>query len=451
MKLRKYSQFKLVIVLYFIWTIWSKGLVQSSLVLTVHTSNFVKLTIPFLVLGLCGISISAILKYTSFKTKTLSSVKKLIFSSILIFNSIVVLPLYAFALGWETPAIFVHKLFRVSIIKPIFADYQTILDGISCENVKQIGDLINCDVTGDDRIWNYPTILLKLKNIIWVFDNKLIAFTMIAIALNIVLLKWAKQSELLQILTLSVSFISPPILLALNRLNYDVIIFILIIFCYFLINKSKTYYLGIFLLSVTSLLKFYVIFILFYMLFLTKKVNQQIFLIINLFLVVLMLYPDLKAQDSAIGRDVKGSLGLSVLASRITGAETATRSISILTLLIVLIVFINSLHLVKVIHTNGETHKIDFNLIVYFGIPFLASWFLVSNYYYRLILLIPIIHHCLKHQHFKEILEIGICTLFAFFCSPNILGTVQNLLILPVISFIISCIYLKIKIELKRV
>jgi hypothetical protein len=92
------------------------------------------------------------------KVKKISSSNRHVF----VFMLIVLLPILIDRYFHTTIFEYLHKLFRVSYISPIFADLRTILVGIGCDTVNSVGDPITCDKVSA-TIWNYPTILLQLR------------------------------------------------------------------------------------------------------------------------------------------------------------------------------------------------------------------------------------------------------------------------------------------------
>lgn len=64
-----------------------------------------------------------------------------------------------------------YRFFRISYTNPSFADFRTIVYGISCEGVKVIGDSITCDPRIAETVWNYPTVLLSLRPVFTPFSE----------------------------------------------------------------------------------------------------------------------------------------------------------------------------------------------------------------------------------------------------------------------------------------
>jgi len=77
------------------------------------------------------------------------------------------------------------------------------------------------------------------------------------------------------------------------------------------------------------------------------------------------------------------------------------------------------------------------------GFVFLFTWLSASNYYYRLILTFPILLAIVKtaSNDFEKIV-IG-STVSALFLSPRIFGPLQNILILPLVCYLISLFFLQ--------
>ena len=191
----------------------------------------------------------------------------------------------------------------------------------------------------------------------------------------------------------------------------------------------------------STLLKFYCIVIFIYLLF-SRKLWRQRFLIFTMMaLTTLAILPDLFNSNKAIGKDIKGSVGLSVITSRLSGDSIANFKFNALLIYILIFIILNSILIFKQCQKNKLFNSINLNEFLFFAFPFLISWILVSNYYYRLILLTPAIILLFKQSFTFLFTEIGILSIFSLYTSPNIVGTLQNFLLLPIICLTLVFLY----------
>ena len=153
--------------------------------------------------------------------------------------------------------------------------------------------------------------------------------------------------------------------------------------------------------------------------------------------------PDITSLKNAVGKDIYGSIGLSVLASLLNGKSTAAfQPLSQGFLLVIFIISISCGYLIKSKLVNSLKFKQDLVTSV-MGFVFLFTWLSASNYYYRLILTFPILLAIVKtaSNDFEKIV-IG-STVSALFLSPKIFGPLQNILILPLVCYLISLFILQ--------
>ena len=176
------NQFYLVAGIYTLWSIFGLNKSQSNLKITYEIPTILKIAIPFAALLICQFALLINFNLLDFKFSDRCKNNLIYF---LFFNLIVVFPLVSFYFDKTTFAEDLYGIFRVSLIKPIFADYSTIMEGISCRSVNKIGDLINCSNSANQVAWNYPTILLRLRDWVQIFNHSLVIFILVAFALNI--------------------------------------------------------------------------------------------------------------------------------------------------------------------------------------------------------------------------------------------------------------------------
>ena len=441
MKLIFSSQLARISALYLFFLSLQRGKNELALDLTFQVPSIIRIIIPiFLIIS---IALAVTVLYKSESKNLHLKVSSVLKSSILFifFNLLISLPLLLRYFSYEAPAKLIHKIFRVSYINPIFADLQTIKDGIICSSVKQVGDLINCNIENGYREWNYPSVLLNLDSLVRILSSNLIIFLLIILMTNIMIYQLTDKLDLkIKIISIFI-FCSPAFILVFNRLNFDIFILMLLFFGYRLLAKPTTFIFGMTCIAFASLLKFYCIVIFIYLLF-SRKLWRQRFLIFTMMaLTTLAILPDLFNSNKAIGKDIKGSVGLSVITSRLSGDSIANFKFNALLIYILIFIILNSILIFKQCQKNKLFNSINLNEFLFFAFPFLISWILVSNYYYRLILLTPAIILLFKQSSTFLFKEIGILSIFSLYSSPNIVGTLQNFLLLPIICLTLVFLY----------
>ena len=270
MKLIFSSQLARISALYLFFLSLQRGKNELALDLTFQVPSIIRIIIPIFLIITFALAVTVIYKSESKNLHLkVSSVLK---SSILFifFNLLISLPLLLRYFSYEAPAKLIHKIFRVSYINPIFADLQTIKDGIICSSVKQVGDLINCNIENGYREWNYPSVLLNLDSLVRILSSNLIIFLLIILLTNIMIYQLTDKLDLkIKIISIFI-FCSPAFILVFNRLNFDIFILLLLFFGYRFLAKPTTFIIGISCIAFATLLKFYCIVIFIYLLFSRK-------------------------------------------------------------------------------------------------------------------------------------------------------------------------------------
>jgi len=368
-------------------------------------------------------------------------------SPVVLFISLVACPYFLAYFGLSLVSDLYYRILRVSNIEPTFADLRTILYGISCHDVHALGDVITCDPREGTTIWNYPTILLRLRALGLGIDYLLILAVMftgiIAVACYLVAKDLGREGRNL----LSIVIFSPPVLLCFDRMNFDLLIVSLVVIAIKLISKSQRHPLGLFfalcLLSLASILKFYAfpILIVITLLCFVQKIYPLLSVIVSATTFAVMA-ADLTSVREYIGRDVSGSVGFNVLISLLNGATTA--SIELLSLGFILgICLISSLLLLFVVHIREFTIVPERNLTsISLSFLFLLPWLTTSSYYYRLVVivfLVPFFFTQYSRKFEKGISILAVCSLYL---SPVSLALVQNILLAPLVSVQIIKLFL---------
>jgi hypothetical protein len=353
-------------------------------------------------------------------------------------------PLFLAENNFPQLAEFINSIFRVSYLSPPFADLRTIVIGIGCKDVHAVGDLITCDTrTTALMVWNYPSVLLRLRFLYPELSNFMLLFFIISLFMIFLVYRLAKKQNCSQNLLLSIFLISPPFLLCINRMNFDlfILVFIWLGANLLMTNATKTQLPATVLFIFSGVLKFYgfasLIFIL-----LIQKGKLRLYGFVALVIGFLLVLKDLPLLKNAVGKDIYGSIGLPVLSSLLNGKNSA--EISLLSggfLLVTLIIIGVSVYLIK----NNLVFRVSENLDLVpliTGFVFLFTWFSSSNYYYRLILTFPVLLTLIKKptNEFEKIIFGS--TVSSFFLSPKIFGPLQNLLVLPLVIYLLSVFYL---------
>jgi hypothetical protein len=378
----------------------------------------------------------AIRKLAVFSTKS-SSILPVI--SFLLFAAV---PYYSAYFGLSQMSDFYYLVLRVSNIEPTFADLRTILYGISCPDVNALGDAITCDPRESTTIWNYPTILLSLRTLGVGIDLLLllaITFTLV-IALAVFVVSRSLNTSGRN--WLSVLVFSPPVLLCFDRMNFDLIIVALVVLATKLISPPNVtlvrFFIALSLLSCASILKFYAFPLLLIIAFRVTLNHKYLFLGIAISSLTLsFMVRDLISVREYVGRDIRGSVGLNVLISLLNGRDIASLDLLSLGFVICLVVI---LYLTIVFSLNSQHfHVLSFTNTTCFtlAIIFLIPWFTTSSYYYRLVVIVFLIPVLIAKQRHVFDKAVFIVAALALYLSPASLALIQNILILPLVCFLI--------------
>ena len=215
--------------------------------------------------------------------------------------------------------------------------------------------------------------------------------------------------------------------------------------------KAKSLIICAFLIAIASFLKFYPLFafipLLYLSFFSVKKLGIIQFMVSFLigFISTLMLMPDMKVLPKFAVTDLSGSVGLRNLYALTFGLKN-TYDISKLELAIFsfLVIGIFSKRIWKLsFFYQQENPGQRLKMLItstFASIP----WFLATNYYYRLILLWPLMFlltrpflNCQPEDKIALIRYIFIPTLLAFICVYRSFALFQNLLLIPVYSLVV--------------
>lgn len=382
-----------------------------------------------------------------FNTKFYSSIKirHQIYILMFFLFGFSLIPLYLAVNNYPKTVELISSFFRVSYLSPPFADLRTIILGIGCNDVNAIGDLIVCDSRNSKFVtWNYPTILLKLRFLYLGLTNFLLLFIIIAVLITILLYKLSKNQNQTQNFLLTIFLISPPFLLCINRMNFDLLITINIwLGAYLLRNQtSRKVLISVILFLFSGIFKFYGFATLVFLI-LTQKAKLRIYSFFAFIVGFSLVLKDLPLLEGTVGKDIYGSIGLPVLNSLLNGKSSAKiQPLSGGFLIIFFVILVTCSYLVREFSILKMNFEIDFATLIP-GFVLLFTWLSASNYYYRTILTFPILISLTKNRmHDFEKIIVG-ATVSSYFLSPKIFGPLQNLLLLPLICYLLSIFYIK--------
>lgn len=297
------------------------------------------------------------------------------------------------------------SFFGILALYPIFADLRTTLLGISCFEINRIGDYISCGNRGNN--WTYPSILLNLRGLDINQDAVIPIMFATLISITLIVFILTRHIDLSHFVVLISLLNLSPFLIVTERGNLDLFILGSILVVILLFNNYSTskwmLILCALLISLATLLKFYPLIGIVPLVYLAlRKVKRfgrsTLMIVMTLGLVVfLIVLPDLSLLGKNKVTDLSGSIGLKNLIALALGHESTKRVDAVSSLLLlVLIIFIFYKKLwadtafYSDLNINNRTELLLTSLIA------TAPWVVTTNYYYRLILLWPLMYCLLK-------------------------------------------------------
>lgn len=344
-----------------------------------------------------------------------------------------------------------YKLLRVSYYFPNFADFRTIWYGISCPDVNAIGDLISCDNRPNLVPWNYPTWLLYLRVF---FPNESTQFiptaTLILFLIFLIIIyRYTFQFPFSTRAIFLIVLFSPPLLLAIERFNFDLLIFGLLLGASIGMKSNKIHFLNLILISIACLLKFYAIAFLVMRLIHLYRTRQQIYsmYILALLVIALIQFQDYKSVTRFIGQDMIGTVGLQVFLGLYQGSEVSGFYGGIGMLVLLSSMALLCFYLLR--YKRIEMTSYSSTYFSEFGLTFFLAWLSATNFYYRMMLLVPIVTMMITDKKNPFFQFVGFMTFFSFYFSPSSLGPLQNFIIfnsqIVIIIIIATQVILKFK------
>lgn len=339
------------------------------------------------------------------------------------------------------------SLFGILALYPNFADLRTTLLGISCSEVNRIGDYISCGNRGNN--WTYPSILLDLRGLD-INQNavSLIMFTTL-ITTTLILFILTRHMDFGHFILLISLLNLPPFLLVTERGNLDLLILVSILCIILLLNNystsKQTLILCAFFISTAALLKFYPLIgiapLAYYSLRNIKQIGRSTLIIVIALglLAFLIVLPDLSLLGQNEVIDLSGSIGLGnliALASGLDSTKTVDALSSLLFLVLITSIFQKKLWAETAFYSDLNI-KMRTELLLTSLIA-TTPWVTTTNYYYRLILLWPLIYSLLKisSQTSLDLTAITRTILFSTFLSYLLVfrtfAIVQNIALIPI-------------------
>jgi len=229
------------------------------------------------------------------------------------------------------------------------------------------------------------------------------------------------------------------VLLCFDRMNFDLFIASLVIIGTKLVTKSQSHILALPIalcfLSLAAILKFYAFPILIIVtLHCVKRKKKLLLSLVVSACTFVAIAPDLSSVSEYIGRDLRGSVGFSVLTSLLNGSSAA--SIDFLSAgVISVVILMLALSTLYLISTGLPSARPQINLTsISLSFLFLLPWLTTSSYYYRtvtIVFLLPLIFTTFSQKFEKGILVLGVCSLYL---SPVSLALIQNIFLTPLVS-----------------
>jgi hypothetical protein len=354
----------------------------------------------------------------------------------------------------EFVAPILYETLRISYIRPVFADLRTVLIAIDCEDVTSMGSLITCDYRGGNNAFIYPSILLKLRTL-GISEFFTFGIFITCLILFLLAIKFIYESQNIKKPAFFLSFLTPPFFLVFDRLNLDIVIVTILIFSVYFFNKNL-FTLPVALISLTALLKFYTLPLLFICFLLAKTKRRLITCLISVIGVLILLGEDLFKAPGSVGADINGSYGLPVLLSHYSGLSFASLNQNFWVYLHFLMIFglaylILHVSFAKQLIVDLRRSRTITLFTLFFTLIHFSTWLTSSNYPYRFVFLLFFSSQILIFSIREEIkIFLFFTILYTTFLSPATMGYLQNLLLVPISAFCLLLIIQSLKIVCSR-
>lgn len=408
------------------------------------TNPTLKVCLPTIAL-LLSISVAVILSVGNLENirKRVSNVHISTFFPVATSLVFVILPYFLAARSFTHFADLYFAAFRVSNLSPVFADMRTVLYGISCETVNDVGDIITCDPRNSQTLWNYPTVLLKFRQFGLGIDNLNVITFLAVFVFALAVFFHSRTLNQSSRLVFALLIMSPPVLLAFQRLNFDFVIISLLVIGSILVSwRNPTFIndiLGVLCFACATLLKFYSFPALIILtLYLYGRKSSFCFALFVNSSTFFLIYPDLDKLAMYVGRDLRGALGLPVLIGLLNGSDDARFAIGTVGFFLALATISVYIFLICIFSETSNLKQYNYIILLSLSSAFLLPWITTSNYYYRNIFLVFIIPFLLTYHKNSQVVFISTIASASLFLSPVVFSLVMNLLLIPIISLLIS-------------
>jgi uncharacterized membrane protein (Fun14 family) len=261
----------------------------------------------------------------------------------------------------------------------------------------------------------------------------------------------------------------PPFLIVTERGNLDLFILVSILGVILLLNNYSTnkwtFILCAFLISMAALLKFYPLIGIAPLVYLslrnTKQFGRSTLIIVMALglLAFLILLPDLSRLGQNEVSDLSGSIGLGNLVALASGLDS-TKTVGVVSSLLILVLIISIFQ--KRLWAETSFYS-DLNIkmrteLLLTSLIATTPWVTTTNYYYRLILLWPLIYSLLKISGQTSLDLTAITrtilfpTLLSYILVFRTFAIVQNIALIPIYLlavFFVARELVKIKAQLR--
>lgn len=307
-------------------------------------------------------------------------------------------------------------VFSIGHLNPNFGDLRGVMSGIS--NVAKVGEQIPC-FRGEcvPTTWIYGRVLLLLPE----FRATDAFVILISLSFTFLLIKLllsvgAEQGRTKIVLLL----ISPPIVLLLERQNIEILLSIVLISSAYLYNRKRTK-LSFTLISICSTVKFFPIILLPLFTLKIQRLRSRITYAALTLAVFLWILPDLIILRGKVTPGLSGTYGLRNLFPWFVSKEN-TKAMALYSLICLMVWILTFIFVMLFFFCRTIKHSsiiTNFHLIIFCfsALIFVSTWFLNSNYGYRMIFLCISLLTLDKVTGDRQLITVAFIG-YLFFASP---------------------------------
>lgn len=341
-----------------------------------------------------------------------------------------------------------YFIFGVGHLYPIFIDLRGFLAGINKADF--LGDSFSVDCAKFDEPcigwgWSYGSTALRFDRF-GLFDEKYtFLFATFIFALYCYIM-FMISKELLSKNTLILFNITGLSLIVIERMNIDILVFIILFaICKSTRNSSKL--LSFLLLIIFSLTKYYTFFLIPFVILFEHSRRLRIMYSCLTLLAIPTVIDDLQTHGSgSLNFGYAATFGLKNLIGAIGGSPSPTFHVGITTVVTVagaLITFVLYFFKVNTRQFSGSNFSImsfESKLFVLSSINIIFAWSVASNYPYRFVCIFGLIPFFVRYLHSNRylfVLNIGLC-LICMNSLPISLTIIRNVFFALFISNLLS-------------